>query len=113
MRLPNGDRAIVDETKVRDYLLSVSHPIGRFKALFFRELGYVEGDWEKLLNELRELGSTGEAHPGQSSEYGQKFEIRGTIEGPSGTRASIVTVWIVLTGEDVPRLVTAYPGGPA
>jgi hypothetical protein len=33
--LPNSERAIVDEAKVRDYLLSPSHPVGRFKAAFF------------------------------------------------------------------------------
>jgi len=36
MRLPGV--AVVDEAKVRDYLLSDSHPIGRFKAAFFLAL---------------------------------------------------------------------------
>jgi hypothetical protein len=38
--LPNADRAIVPEAKVRDYLLSNAHPVGRFKAVFFIALGY-------------------------------------------------------------------------
>jgi hypothetical protein len=37
MKLPNGDRAMVHEAKVRDYLLSTDHPIGRFKARVFSE----------------------------------------------------------------------------
>lgn len=35
MKLPNGQKAVVDERKVREYLLSASHPVGRFKARFF------------------------------------------------------------------------------
>jgi hypothetical protein len=38
--LPNADRAIVDDAKVREYLLSPSHPIGRFKSVFFAGLGF-------------------------------------------------------------------------
>jgi hypothetical protein len=40
MKLPGADRAIVDAAKVRDYLLSPEHPVGRFKAVFFGALGY-------------------------------------------------------------------------
>jgi len=44
------------------------------------------------------------------SEYGQKYEVRGRIEGPDGKGAVLVAVWIVLCGEDFPRFVTAFPG---
>ncbi|HKH48502.1 MAG TPA: adhesin, partial [Thermoanaerobaculia bacterium] len=46
MKLPGADRAIVDEAKVRDYLLSSEHPVGRFKAAFFANVGYTRQDWE-------------------------------------------------------------------
>ena len=46
----------------------------------------------------------------QASEHGQKYEIRGIRTGPSGRSAEIVSVWIILSGENVPRFVTAYPG---
>jgi len=29
--LPNATKVVIDSAKVRDYLLSSSHPIGRFK----------------------------------------------------------------------------------
>jgi hypothetical protein len=51
-----------------------------------------------------------EALATQHNEYGQKYEVRGKIEGPTGRSASLVAVWIVLPGEDFPRFVTAYPG---
>jgi hypothetical protein len=37
MRLPNGDRAIVDVRKIEHYCLSPLHPRGRHKARVFRE----------------------------------------------------------------------------
>jgi len=47
MCLPNADRALVEERKLRDYLLSPSHPVGRFKAALFAQLGYSQEDWSK------------------------------------------------------------------
>jgi hypothetical protein len=38
--LPNADRALIDEARIREYLLSDAHPVGRFKAAFFRSLGF-------------------------------------------------------------------------
>lgn len=45
MKLPERDRAIIDAEKLRDYLLSPSHPVGRFKAAFFASLGYTQANW--------------------------------------------------------------------
>jgi hypothetical protein len=39
-----------------------------------------------------------------------KYVVRGTLNGPSGEAADVITVWIVLDGESAPRFVTAYPG---
>jgi hypothetical protein len=36
-------------------------------------------------------------------------ETRGTITGPAGRSAAIVTAWIVLRGEEFARFVSAYP----
>ena len=38
----------------------------------------------------------------------QKYLVFGRLEGPAGA-ADVVTVWIVLEGDDTPRLVTVYP----
>jgi len=110
MKLPGADRAIVDEAKVRDYLLSSEHPVGRFKAAFFANVGYTRQDWERLQQELLSIAGSEDAMPGQPSAFGQKYEVRGRIEGPTGRRFEVVTVWIFLRGETAPRFVTAYPG---
>src|ERR1041385_1832663 len=110
LRLPNGGSAIVSEAKIRDYLLSPTHPIGRFKAVFFSALGYTIENWERLQADLLKLAESGEAFLGQKSAYGQKYEVRGILAGPLGRQADLLNVWIVLNGGTSPHFVTAYPG---
>lgn len=110
MKLPGAQRAVIETAKIRDYLLSTSHPVGRFKMPFFAGLGYTGANWRRLEADLRDLAVNGDAQPGQPSPYGQKYEIRGMLKGPSGNSAEVVTVWIVLSGGDVPQFVTAFPG---
>lgn len=100
----------MDPAKVRDYLLSVEHPLGRFKAAFFASLGYTREKWPALQADLLRLALSDDATLGAPSEFGKKFEVRASIKGPSGQRAAVVVVWITLKGEQVPRFVTAFPG---
>ena len=60
MKLPCSDEAIVDARKVREYLLSTTHPVGRFKAAFFMSLGYSGDAWEELVEDLRSLAVFGD-----------------------------------------------------
>jgi hypothetical protein len=108
--LPNSERAVVDDAKVRDYLLSPSHPVGRFKSAFFSALGFSVDDWQALRNVLLDVAQSGDAILGQPSPFGQKFEIRATLTGPSGRQAKVVTVWMVSDGRDFAHFVTAFPG---
>jgi hypothetical protein len=43
--LLNAGAAIVPSDKLRDYLLSSTHPIGRYKSAVFRSLGYAQDHW--------------------------------------------------------------------
>ena len=110
MRLPNADLAVIEDAKVRDYLLSGSHPVGRFKSVFFVALGFSGDHWQLLRDALLQLALTGDASPGQPSPFGLKFEIRAILRGPSGRQADVLTVWMVSNGLDFPHFVTAYPG---
>ena len=111
MKLPNAGRATIDPTKLRDYLLSSAHPVGRFKVQFFETLGYAQDDWPRLEADLRAQHLSQDAQPATGSQYGQKYEIRAILTGVAGRSAEVVSVWIILVGEDTPRFVTAYPGG--
>ena len=67
MRLPGVDAALIEPAKVRGYLLSVSHPIGRFKGAFFRSMGYSDAEWQRLERDLRALAASSDAVPGEAT----------------------------------------------
>jgi hypothetical protein len=112
MRIPFADRAVIDPIKLRDYLLSQKHPLGRHKARFFRALGYQRSNWARLDRDLRFQHLSGPVARSTETSHGTVYEIRAILKGPSGIRARLVSVWIVKRGEKHPTLVTAYPGGP-
>ena len=108
--LPAVEHAHIDPAKVRDYLLSAAHPVGRFKAVVFQALGYKAEEWEKLRDDLLALARTTEAVPGQASTFGQKYEVGGTLRGPNGRVAKFTCVWLVPVDGGAPRFITAFPG---
>lgn len=111
MRVPNWEGAIIERRKLSEYLLSPTHPVGRYKARYFANLGYEAVNSEALEASLRAIldSDNPEAIDG---EFGTKFVVRGSITGPNGTEARLTTVWIILVGEETPRFVTAYPENP-
>ena len=57
MKLPKAQRAVIAPAKIQNYLLSTSHPIGRFKEPFFASLGYTVANWQKLEQDLLALAA--------------------------------------------------------
>lgn len=112
MKLPNGEQAIIDERKVREYLLSPSHPVGRFKLKFFAGIGFGPASWRPFIATLAELAEKGEARIAEEGEFGRKYSVSGLLTGPRGRAVSVVSVWIFEHGSDKPRLVTVYPTEP-
>jgi hypothetical protein len=110
LRLPESEKAVIDAEKLRGYLLSPSHPVGRFKAAFFSSLGYTQENWRRFEADLRQQHLTQEAVLRQETSYGRKYEICGRMRGPAGKTSEVISIWIILAGEKVPRFVTAYPG---
>ena len=109
MRLPSADRAVIDERKIREYLLSRSHPIGRFKAAVFAAAGFEVEDSREFARQLKAIALGGEAELGRKVEFGQKYLISGVLTGKAGASLEVVTVWIVGPKGDAPQLVTVYP----
>lgn len=106
MRLP---WPIVDPHKVRDYLLARAHPVGRFKAAYFSQLGYEEHDWLRLQRDLLAIGSVDGASRQATTRHGDLFEIDANLEGPRGRSAALRTIWFVPHGAAAARFITAYP----
>ncbi|MFI5020926.1 MAG: DUF6883 domain-containing protein [Alphaproteobacteria bacterium] len=107
-RLPNSDRAVLDIRKIEDYCLSPMHPRGRHKARVFREtLGVERGDAVWLRDVLLRAARDSEASPLAADVWGSHWRVDATI-GRHGKRAVVRTIWIVRTGEDVPKFVTCW-----
>jgi hypothetical protein len=108
MKLPGGDRAVVDIVKLTDYCLSSTHPRGRHKArVFAATLGLAADQADMLRDALLEAARTEEAMPTDQDEFGQRYVIDFTMKGPANT-ARVHSAWIIRIGEDFPRLTSCY-----
>ena len=107
MNLPNGERAIVDIQKLRAYCLNPHHLRGRTKARVFASVGILESDAAELRTALLQAAINVEARLGILNSYGQRYII--DFELVRKSRAvTIRSTWIVLTGQELPRLTSCY-----
>lgn len=109
MRLPNAEDAQVDPKKLQQYLLSETHPIGRWKAVYFRRLGFNASNMALLKEGLIGIAKTGDLTTTVTARHGTKYVVDGNLATPSGDQIQLRTVWIIEKGQDRPRFVTAYP----
>ena len=107
MKLPNGERAIVDIRKLQDYCLNSQHPHGRHKARVFASVGIRQTEAEELRKAMLDAAGSAEAHLGAANPYGQRYVVDfDFIRQKRMTR--IRSTWIVRIGEDLPRLTSCY-----
>ena len=109
MKLPNANQARVDESKVTDYLLSVSHQDGSAKARFFERFGFRASNCSGFILAILEHGRVNPVANVVDNEFGKRYSVDGEIRSPDGRNPTIRTVWIIEAGLDIPRLITAYP----
>jgi hypothetical protein len=109
--LPDAGAAIIDPAKLHGYLLSKSHPVGRFKARFFEALGFSAERWPELEAALRSQHLTQPVESSEAGPFGQSSTIRANLTGPGGRSAFVRSVWFRAPHDAAPHFVTAYPGG--
>jgi hypothetical protein len=107
MRLPNGERAVVDIRKLQEYCLNPQHPRGRNKARVFASVGIWEAYAEELRTHLLAAASNGEARLGVANPYGQRYVVDFDLVRSDRT-IRIRSSWIVRIGEDLPWLTSCY-----
>jgi hypothetical protein len=107
--LPNAHLAVVEQQKIREYLLNPAHPDNGGKARFFTAVGFTSAAWEQLADALREMARTVAVTIRTDSIHGEKFVLEGELRAPSGIAPRVRSVWIIDRGSQAPRLVTAYP----
>lgn len=108
MKLPGGERAVVDVEKLRTYCLDRSHLRGRHKArVFAAALGFDQRDADDPRESLLAAARENEATEGLSDEYGDRYTIDFDLK--RGERSATVrSAWIIRAGEPYPRLTSCY-----
>jgi hypothetical protein len=107
MKLPNGERAIVDIRKLERYCLNPDHPRGRNKARVFASIGIRQADAAELRTALLAAAFNAEAQLGTATIHGQRYIVDFSLVRPARI-ASIRSTWIVRIDEDLPRLTSCY-----
>jgi hypothetical protein len=109
MKLPNAENAIIADAKLRDYLLSSTHPEGKDKALIFFSRGFSLDRSEELRSALLSIAQKNEITKSFQSIHGMKYVVEGLLETPDKRGIFLRTVWMVDRGGTIPRLISAYP----
>ena len=109
MKIPNAEHADIPSAKLRDYLLSLTHPVGKWKAKVFQRYGFHAGNVELLKSGLLVIGKSQDIKETIQSRYGLKYVVDGSLQNPLGEALNVRTIWVVETGKRAPRFVTAYP----
>ena len=108
MKLPRAEEVQIDVRKIRDYLLSKTHPVGRFKARVFGAVGFDDTQTDAFIAEVRRIAAVGEVAEVEDIEFGRKYTVPGDLKGSAGT-IQVLTVWIQEPGRADIRLVTVRP----
>jgi len=109
MKLPNRENAYIPLSKLKNYLLSETHVVGRTKAKFLRGFGFDDKNIDFLEQALLSIAQNQEIDEVVSSPHGTKYVIDGSLKTPIGISVNMKTIWIVDKGQDRPRFVTAIP----
>lgn len=108
--LPDADRAIIKDDKVRLYLLNPEHEVGGPKARVFRAtLGFTQEHWRELAAVLHDGVQTCpviKVQPGYDG--GLECYVVIDVQGPNGAERPVMTQWHVPRDGSAPHLVTAY-----
>ncbi|MFN8344778.1 MAG: hypothetical protein U0X91_07235 [Spirosomataceae bacterium] len=109
MTLPNAELAVVPSEKVVKYLLDGYHPQNKGKAAFYEMAGYRAENGNVLAEALQTLAKTGTIIKTEPTPRGIKYVVQGEITAPNGRTYQLLSVWIIQSEQNEPRLVTAYP----
>lgn len=109
MKLPRRENAHVPSAKLVNYLLSPTHPVGGPKARFFRSAGFDEANAATLERALIDIARSDDVTEVEQTQHGTKYAVEGDLLTPAKGVRRVRTVWIIETGQEHPRFVTAYP----
>jgi hypothetical protein len=109
MKLPNREKAGIDQSKLTEYLLNPEHKRGGHKARFLIKNGYSRDNWQQLEADIRRFHLSADVSRVRETPYGRRYEIKAHLTAPSGRMLLVTTVWQIDLGQDYPRLITLVP----
>ena len=89
-------------------MLSMEHPIGRFKAKFWMSFGYSLERYHLLLDGLSKHVYN-DFNESEVTEFGVRYTIEAPIKAPDGRSPVVRSVWFIEKGSASPEFITAYP----
>lgn len=108
-KLPNIERAIVEDTKLANYLLALGHPRGAAKARFLMSFGFSPERPEELRAAFLAHAGQNDVMASHASDFGTILEIEGPLPSPDGRNPIVRAVWLLDTDAVGPRLITMVP----
>ena len=82
---------------------------GKAKAKFFMGWGFSLEKRNLLSQSLLQHPVEHEVIKIESNDFGKKYIVECGLTTPNGYSSCIRSIWIIDNGENIPRLVTAYP----
>jgi hypothetical protein len=104
MKLPADSE--IARAKVTHYLLKLRDEDD--KSQFLAQAGYTAAHAEQLLRDLRGLLAT-DAEFVQATDYGDKYQICGTLNGSNGRKLRVTSIWMIERATGKTKFVTLYP----
>ncbi len=109
MKLPYRQNVTIPTEKLTEYLLSETHAVGKFKAKFFKSIGFDMTNAYALSKAIITIAKSEEVKEIISTPHGKKYIIDGQLLGLTGKMVRIRTVWIIEAEQMQSSFVTTYP----
>ncbi|WP_103670754.1 DUF6883 domain-containing protein [Pseudanabaena sp. BC1403] len=109
MKIPNSDHAVIEPSKLTEYLLNSEHKRGGTKAKLLILFGYSLENWQQLEADIRGFHFGVDAIVVKETAYGVRYEISANLLTPINKQLFVKTVWQIDKGTDFARLITLVP----
>lgn len=109
--MPCYRKAFVDSKKFVEYSLDTTHPIGKHKALIYKEaLGYDSSNYETLIKQIENYVQDDTSIPNriENTTWGPRYQYNVPVKGLNGLERLVLTVFQIDSDSCIPRLITNY-----
>lgn len=99
--------AVIAMSKAAGYLLEWRPE--NDKSQFLASAGYAANAADRLVNDIRTQLLVLEATLQETTEYGNKYRISGSLTGPNGRVLGVESIWMTEAASGLTKFITLYP----